>query len=357
MFDDIYNVAEVWDLSISDVDYLSNSIVVRGILIYDESPDTNEIGSAEYDYDDFAQKDYDLVFDRVLELDPGLEEFITTVRNIIPPQAREMDQLKYQLQEGNMYARKRVIQMHLRAAVRIALQRAELFNCEIADTIQDACIGLITAADKYNPDSSGPFLSYASLWIFQNIARSQGTQRPLVYYPVHKKEAYYTMYPILKEEGCLDTEDIWTNTEVRKLIQDRLGCNEIQAEDIIMQSMAIDSLDDILNTLSQYFENDDVEKGTTRIKYLDVLSCDDVTYATVEQNILREYIEDLLSELTERQQRVIKARFGFDDGREKTLEEVGYEFNVTRERIRQIEAKAVRKLRHPSKSNKIKDYY
>ena len=356
VFDDIYNTAEAWNLSISDVDYLSSNIITRGILIYDVAPATEESKSLDDEYDDFAQKDYDLVFDRVLELDPELEDFITMVRNIVPPQAKEMDQLKYQVQEGNMYARKRVIQMHLRAAVRIALQRAEAFDCELADTIQDACVGLIIATDKYNPDSGGAFISYASLWMLQNISRTQGTQRPLIYYPVHKKEEYYTMYPVLKEQGYLDREDIWTSIEVRKLVQDKLDCSETQAEDIIMQAMAIESLEDIHDKYLEYLD-DEEEREIHWNKNFEAFRCEDITYTTIEQNILKERIEDILEVLTERQRRVIKDRYGFDDGREKTLEEIGYELNVTRERIRQIEAKAMRTLQHPSRIKLIKDYY
>lgn len=132
VFDDIYDVADKWDLSIRDVDYLSSSIATRGILVYDEAPVTNAAGSSSEDgYDDYAQRDYEVVFNRVIELDPGLEDFINTVRAVVPPQAREMDQLKYQVQEGNLYARERVIQMHLRFAVRIALQRAETYDTEM----------------------------------------------------------------------------------------------------------------------------------------------------------------------------------------------------------------------------------
>ena len=260
VFDDIYDVAEKWDLSIRDVDYLSSSIATRGILVYDEAPVTNAAGSSSEDnYDDYAQRDYEVVFDRVIELDPGLEDFINTVRAVVPPQAREMDQLKYQVQEGNLYARERVIQMHLRFAVRIALQRAETYDTEIADTLQEACLGLIMAVDRYDPDSSGPFGSYASLWILQNIGRAQATQRPAVYYPVHKKEGYFTMYPILKENGCLNS-DIWADKNVGKLIQDRLGCGDDQAEDIINQSMPIESLDDIYEMFLKNIEKDEIQE-------------------------------------------------------------------------------------------------
>ena len=368
VFDDVYDVADRWNLSIRDVDYLSSSIATRGILVYDEAPVTNAAGSSEDDYDDYAQRDYEAVFNRVIELDPGLEDFINVVRAVVPPQAREMDQLKYQVQEGNLYARERVIQMHLRFAVRIALQRAELYDCEIADTLQEACVGLITAVDRYDPDSSGPFGSYASLWILQNIGRAQATQRPVVYYPVHKKEGYFTMYPILKENGYLDS-DIWTNPEVRRLIQNRLGCGIDNAEDIINQSMPIESLDDIYELFlknigvgeiqDDVFENiieNEISQDVFQNINSDAFYWNDDICEEVEQRSLRETLEKLMGELTSREQEVLKARYGFEDDVEKTLEEVGQTFGVTRERIRQIESKALRKLSHPTRTRKLKDF-
>ena len=366
VFDDIYDVADKWALSIRDVDYLSNSIATREILVYDEVPVTNAAGSSEDDYDDYAQRDYEAVFNRVIELDPDLENFINIVRVIVPPQAREMDQLKYQVQEGNIYARERVIQMHLRFAVRIALQRAETYDCEIADTLQEACIGLITAVDRYNPDSSGPFGSYASLWILQNIGRAQANQRPTVYYPVHKKEGYFTMYPILKENGYLDS-DIWTNPEVRMLIQDRLGCGIDQAEDVIKQSMPIESLDDIYEMFLKNIEVDEIQgdvfeniieneipQDVFQNINSDAFYWSDDVCEEIEQRALKKILENLMGELSGREQEVLKARYGFEDGVEKTLEEVGQTFGVTRERIRQIEAKALRKLSHPTRTRELK---
>ena len=368
VFDDIYDVADKWELSIRDVDYLSSSIATRGILIYDEAPVTNAAGSSEDDYDDYAQKDYEVVFNRVVELDPGLEDFINTVRAIVPPQAREMDQLKYQVQEGNLYARERVIQMHLRFAVRIALQRAETYDCEIADTLQEACIGLVTAVDRYDPGSIGPFGSCASLWILQNIGRAQATQRPTVYYPVHKKEGYFTMYPILKENGYLNS-DIWTDQEVRRLIQERLGCSINQAEVIIQQSMPIESLDTVYEMFLKNIERDEIQDDVfeniseNEIQddafgniNSDAFYWNDDVYEKIEQRALREMLERLMGELKNREQEVLKARYGFEDGVEKTLEEVGQRFGVTRERVRQIEAKAIGKLSNPTKLRKLKGF-
>ena len=356
IFDDIYDVADKWDLSIRDVDYLSSSIATRGILVYDEAPVTNVAGSSEDDYDDYAQRDYEAVFNRVIELDPGLEDFINIVRAVVPPQAREMDQLKYQVQEGNLYARERVIQMHLRFAVRIALQRAEIYDCEIADTLQEACIGLITAVDRYDPDSSGPFGSYASLWILQNIGRAQGSQRPSIYYPVHKKEGYFTMYPILKKNLYLDSDDIWTNQEARSLIQARLNCSIEQAEDIIDQSMPLESLEDIYKQVLTNIEDDEYQHCVVQNIKPEIFYWYDDIYEMIEKESLGEALRKILSDLKPREQEVLKARYGFDDGVEKTLEEVGRIFGVTLERIRQIESKAITRLQHSIRVRRLRDY-
>lgn len=358
VFDDIYDVADKWNLSIKDIDYLSSSIATRGILVYDEAPVIDTADTSFDDYDDYAHRDYDAIFDKVIELDPGLEDFITAIRNVVPPQTKEMDQLKHQIQEGNVYARERAVQMHLRFAVRIALQRAEVYNTEIADILQEACIGLITAVDKYDPDSSGPFGSYASLWILQNISRTQGTQRPLIYYPVHKKEGYFTIYPIMKEEGYLDldTEEIWTDKEIRGLIQNKLGCKAAQAEDIITQAMPIESLDDLYEKSLVNYEKSDKQRSRFYNRYEDVFYWYEDGYINIEQVSLRKALEDVMKELRPREKEVIRARYGLDSGAEKTLEEVGKMLGVTRERVRQIESKAIKKLQQSKKIKILQDF-
>lgn len=358
VFDDIYDVADKWNLSIKDIDYLSSSIATRGILVYDEAPVIDTADTSFDDYDDYAHRDYDAIFDKVIELDPGLEDFITAIRNVVPPQTKEMDQLKHQIQEGNVYARERAVQMHLRFAVRIALQRAEVYNTEIADILQEACIGLITAVDKYDPDSSGPFGSYASLWILQNISRTQGTQRPSIYYPVHKKEGYFTIYPIMKEEGYLDldTEEIWTDKEIRGLIQNKLGCKAAQAEDIITQAMPIESLDDLYEKSLVNYEKSDKQRSRFYNRYEDVFYWYEDGYINIEQVSLRKALEDVMKELRPREKEVIRARYGLDSGAEKTLEEVGKMLGVTRERVRQIESKAIKKLQQSKKIKILQDF-
>lgn len=164
------------------------------------------------------------------------------------------------------------------------------------------------------------------------------------------------MYPILKEQGYLDTEEIWTDQEVRKLIQNKLGCNTDQAEDIIKQSMSIESLDDVYKMFLQNMEENEKQEGVFCDRSADVFCWYDDYYEKIEQESLRKNLEELIKELRSREQEIIRARYGFNDSAEKTLEEVGHMIGVSRERIRQIESKAMKKLRHSTNMKKIRDF-
>lgn len=342
LFDDIMDSADKCSLPIQDVDWLSNSITTRGILVYDVAPATARVENDE-DIDDYAQIDYAAVFNRVIEIDPSLEPFITEIRNIKPPQTREMDQLKYQVQEKNLYARQRVIEMHLRFAVRIALQRVEQYDCDMADTLQEAFLGLIYAVDKYDPDSSGPFSSYASLWILQNITRTQPTQRPLIYYPFHKKEDYFTLYPIIKAYGFFDWDEGLQSDDVRNLVIDKLKCTGEQAENVIKQCLPVDPLEETYSLFLKSINDSERYKSLSRSNQGESFYEQD-SFREIENNIFRDEIGQIMDGLKPREQQVIRERYGLKDGREKTLEEAGSMLGVTRERVRQIESKALKKL-------------
>lgn len=350
-FDDIYDVADRWELPINEVDWLSNSITTRGILVYDEVPEKINKVNDNDEYVDYAQRDYEAVFQRVVELDPALEPLINEIKKIRPPQFRELSGIIYQAKEGNEYARNRIVEMHLRMAVRIGLQRAEQYDADLVDCIGDACVGLLIAVDRYDPDTSGPFGSYASLWMLQNISREQKTQRPEVYYPVHKKEQYYTMYPRLKAKECVNCESFLYCKKVRKEIQDQLDCTVSQAEDVILQMIPFYSLEKIME-----------EEGITESKSTQFPIIDKLVYRfDYDEGVLNDEMKKsvslLLNKLTEREKIVIRERFGFDNREPKTLEEIGSSLGVTRERVRQIEAKALRKLEHPARRKIIEDYY
>lgn len=356
-FDDIINVAEQWQFPLNEVDWLSSSISARGVLVCDEVPEKTSRVEENDEFDDYAQCDYEVVFNRIVELEPSLGLFIDEVRMIKPPQYREMAGIIYQAKEGNEYAKKRIVEMHLRMALRIGLQRAEQYDADLVDCIGDACIGLIIAVDKYDPDTSGPFGSYVSLWMFQNVSREQKTQRANVYYPVHKKEQYYTMYPILKDRGCTTCDKVWICREVRKIVQNRFECTNEQAEDVILQSLVLDSFEEMFqNAVSEEKRIFDKQEERICRLFIEKLSVFDDIEDIIEEQEMREKVYKALNTLTDREQKVIRDRFGFDDGKEKTLEEVGADFGVTRERIRQIEVKAIRKLSHLSCVETLQGY-
>lgn len=329
-FDEIMDCADEHDLPIQDFDWLSNSITSRGILVYSESP--SSASAIDDEYDDFAQSDYEAVYKRIVELNPSLEPFVNDVRDIIPPQRQEIKQLKYQIVDGNEYARSRMIEMHLRIALRVALQRAEAFDMDIEDAIGYACIGLTMAVDKYDPDTSGAFASYATLWILQNISREQATCRPLVYYPVHQKENYFAVYPLLKNHGCIECIDLWKCEKARQMITDKLECSDKDAERAVAQMIPDLRIEDLIDLYS-----------------------DEDVIQTIYNKMRSDVVADTLKTLTRREEAILRLRYGFD-GSEQTLEQIGNRYNITRERIRQIEIKALKKLRHPSRSKKLKEY-
>lgn len=343
-FDDVMDSADANLLPIQDFDWLTNSLTTNGVLIYDEVPKNINFQDDD-DYDDFAQRDYEAIYSRIIELDESLAPFIAAVKNIVPPQWREFSQLKYQVIEGNQHARERMIEMHLRIAIRIALQRAENYDMDIQDAVGEACVGLITAVDKYNPDANGAFGSYAAMWVLQCITRRQTTKRPLVYYPVHKKEVYFSGYPILKEIGYADDNELYEKDEVKRILEDKAGLTPEQVDEILVASDPFESLDEL---------SDSLEENSNLLKYF---IYDAEIEEIVAEKMLRLQLREVLGTLTEREQRVLELRYGLKGGVPRTLEEVGAVFSVTRERVRQIEAKALRKLRHPSRSRKLKDFW
>lgn len=345
-YDDIMDYSDNFSLSLQDFDWLTNSLTTVGIIIYSESPASAEQFNDEVD--DYAQIDYEAVYSRIKELSPALAPFVDAVREIRPPQRNETKKLKYQVTEGNQHARDRMIEMNLRLALRIALQRAESYDMDIEDAVSYACLGLITAVDKYDPDLSGPFASYAGMWVWQNISREQPNRRPLIYYPVHIKEGYFSVYSFLKQYGCIGCSDMKFCNEIREKIMSQLECDERSAMSVIEQATAIEYIEDALNLSEEnYPELEYIDRlGLTFMKLSpDAVVSADAVFEDVYRDTMRVAIENALETLKPRERQVICERYGLSDGVEKTLEEIGSSMNVTRERIRQIETKALRKLR------------
>lgn len=353
-FDDIINCADEYSLPIQDFDWLSNSITSRGTIVYSEKLSQSSPDS-EMEYDDFAQSDYEVVYNRVIELSPSLEPFVSYIKSVLPPQRGEIKQLKYQIVDGNAYARTRMIEMYLRLALRVALQRAEIYDMDIEDAVSYACVGLIIAVDRYDPDTSGAFASYAALWVLQSISRQQSTRRPLIYYPVHKKEGYFTAYPLLKQKGCIGCDKLIKCQKALEFVEDRLECSEKDASDIVAQMIPDECYEALYWNQSEEQLSEDKDVFLASIAHETISDGEDV-FNTAFEDIRRECVAEQLMRLKPREREVLMARFGFE-GQEQTLEEVGQAMNVTRERIRQIEAAAIRKLRHSPYSEKLKYLY
>lgn len=355
-FDEIMDCADANSLPIQDFDWLSNAITTRGILVYDEVPTNRVVQDPDDNYEDYAQSDYEYVYNRIIELDDSLTDFVNRVRKIKPRQWKEFSQLKYQVIEGNKHARDRMIEMHLRIALRIALQRTEIYDMDIQDAVGDACIGLVLAVDKYDPEINGAFSSYASMWILQNISRNQPTKRPLVYYPVHKKEQFFSAYSLIKASGY--DEGAMNDEKVKEFLKKELLLTEEQVDDVLIAMIPFESLDNLFaNNLEEddFFEDDVYTQIEKRHKTKELKYEPDIEEKIIF-SVLKEEIIKALNTLTIREKQVLVLRYGLNDDEAKTLEEVGNEFKVTRERIRQIEAKALRKLAQLKMCSVLKEY-
>ena len=330
-------------------DYLERSGI--SVISDKEEPDAEDlklIDSEEEDPDIKAQlakdpkaKEIDLeaTISKTVAVDDPVRMYLKEIGKVPLLSAEEEVELAKRMEQGDEYAKQKLCEANLRLVVSIAKKyvgRGMLF----LDLIQEGNLGLIKAVDKFDYTKGYKFSTYATWWIRQAITRSIADQARTIRIPVHMVETINKLIRVsrqlLQENGREPTPDE---------IADEMGITVEKVREILKIAQEPVSLETPIG------EEEDSHLG-------DFIPDEDAP-APAEAaafSMLKEQLVEVLSTLTDREQKVLKLRFGLEDGRARTLEEVGKEFDVTRERIRQIEAKALRKLRHPTRSKKLKDY-
>ena len=313
-----------------------NNVDVLRITEEDDVDDEEILLSEEEDLD---VENLDLSIPDGISIEDPVRMYLKEIGKVPLLSAEEEIELAKKMELGDQEARKRLAEANLRLVVSIAKRyvgRGMLF----LDLIQEGNLGLIKAVEKFDYRKGYKFSTYATWWIRQAITRAIADQARTIRIPVHMVE---TINKLIRVS--------------RQLLQE-LGREPSPEEIAEEMNMPVDRVREILK-ISQEPVSLETPIGEEEDSHLGDFIQDDnvpVPADAAAFTLLKEQLVEVLGTLTEREQKVLRLRFGLDDGRARTLEEVGKEFNVTRERIRQIEAKALRKLRHPSRSRKLKDY-
>lgn len=289
--------------------------------------------------DEVDLENIDLSVPEGVSIEDPVRMYLKEIGKVPLLSAEEEIELAKRMENGDQAAKKRLAEANLRLVVSIAKRyvgRGMLF----LDLIQEGNLGLIKAVEKYDYSKGFKFSTYATWWIRQAITRSIADQARTIRIPVHMVE---TINRLIRTS--------------RQLLQE-LGREPLPEELAKKLDMPVDRVREIMK-ISQDPVSLETPIGEEEDSHLGDFIQDEHVQIPVDAatyTLLHEQLMEVLDTLTDREQKVLRLRFGLDDGRPRTLEEVGREFNVTRERIRQIEAKALRKLRHPSRSRKLKDY-
>ena len=333
------NVELTTERMVEIFDFLeSNKVDVLTISDVDDEPDEDALLEVEGEEDIEVEK-IDLSVPEGTNIEDPVRMYLKEIGKVPLLSAEEEIELAKRMADGDEEAKKRLAEANLRLVVSIAKRyvgRGMLF----LDLIQEGNLGLIKAVEKFDYQKGFKFSTYATWWIRQAITRAIADQARTIRIPVHMVE---TINKLIRVS--------------RQLLQE-LGREPTPEEIAAELDMPVDRVREILK-ISQEPVSLETPIGEEEDSHLGDFIQDDnvpVPAEAAAQTLLKEQLDEVLSTLTEREQKVLRLRFGMSDGRARTLEEVGKEFDVTRERIRQIEAKALRKLRHPSRSRKLRDY-
>ena len=324
---------EEQEYDVAGLDALYEALEARGIRVEEEDADLPLLDDVQ-----IGRLEHELSAEGVA-LDDPVKAYLKEIGQVPLLSTEEEQRLARAARAGDADARRRLSEANLRLVVSVAKRYAGR-GLPFLDLIQEGNLGLMKAAEKFEPDRGFKFSTYATWWIRQSITRAIADQGRTIRIPVHLVEhinrVRKTAGELLRKNGREPTaEEIAVRLEmepdrVRELLQ-------LAQEPVSLETPVGEEEDAHLEDFIQ-----DEEAG--------------IPVDEAGRQLLRRELMSVLKSLTPREERVITLRFGLDDGRPRTLEELGKEFNVTRERIRQIEAKALRKLRHPSRAKRLRDY-
>ncbi len=327
---DINDILEELDFDAEQVDKLYETLEGNSIEIVEDMESEAETTTNEVDVLEYSMVD---------GIDDPVKVYLKEIGRVPLLTPEEEVDLATRMAEGDVYARKRLSEANLRLVVSIA-KRYVGRGMQFLDLIQEGNLGLIKAVEKFDYTKGFKFSTYATWWIRQAITRAIADQARTIRIPVHMVE---------------------TINKVKKVGSQLLHKNghEPSAEEIAEEiGMSVEKVREIMR-VAQEPVSLETPIGEEEDSHLgDFIPDDDapVPADAAMQTLLREQIKEVIETLTPREEKVLRLRFGLEDNHPRTLEEVGKEFKVTRERIRQIEAKALRKLRHPSRSKKLRDF-
>lgn len=311
----------------------------KGVAVVDEDGNPSKLALLKEKKDEKAPSSKDTAAPADIKVNDPVRMYLKEIGRVPLLNAQQEVDLALKIEQGDEEAKQRLAEANLRLVVSIA-KRYVGRGMQFLDLIQEGNMGLMKAVEKFDYRLGFKFSTYATWWIRQAITRAIADQARTIRIPVHMVE---TINKLIRIQ--------------RQLLQD-LGREPLPEEIGAEMDMATTKVRDILKIAQEPVsletpigEEDDSHLGDF-IEDSDATSPED--HASYE--LLKEQLENVLDTLTDREENVLRLRFGLDDGRTRTLEEVGKVFGVTRERIRQIEAKALRKLRHPSRSKQLKDF-
>ena len=337
-YGELIDALQKQDLTPDEIDTMYDTFSKRGIEIVDDSQDNSNDDDVDIDKSD-EDVEIDLSVPEGVSIDDPVRMYLKEIGRVPLLTAKEEVALAKRMEAGDEEAQKRLAEANLRLVVSIAKRyvgRGMLF----LDLIQEGNLGLIKAVEKFDYNKGYKFSTYATWWIRQAITRAIADQARTIRIPVHMVETINKLIRVsrqlLQQLGREPTpEEIAKEMDIS--VERVREIMKIAQEPVSLETPIGEEED---SHLGDFIEDQDAPAPADAASFM----------------LLKEQLEEVLDTLTPREEKVLRLRFGLDDGRARTLEEVGQNFGVTRERIRQIEAKALRKLRHPSRSRKLKDF-